>query len=331
MNGFIVEREELYRVIDTYHRDHFLRRLVANRDTYPPGLMYLSYLGHAVTTIEPYLSDQQRHALLFGKLAAGAPEDFSNTRLYSALSELTMLSSFARLGAIDYEARVRPGSRKDFECLAHFEGLEVEIEVKCPDLFPHQARRAERFQSDDRVVEEYATRIPGGASSGSILPKDNKVKDFLEDANEKFSSAGTRTERRYSLLCVSWSHLLNEPLGYCLGLAGLFTDRSFARDEADRPLTFENVDGVLVTDALGWHNDNFGRDEFVRNPFDLARLENYLIFNPRSSHRIPPLVPDVLNCAVVDEAWARRNLPDATIWLKWPFTAGSDEATPGPS
>jgi hypothetical protein len=127
------------------------------------------------------------------------------------------------------------------------------IEVKCPRLLDHQARRGRA----DRHVP--ARGIAGDgmradqAQNGALeiaWPRDNPIKDFLESAETKF--AGFPSAKPISgVLVIVWDDHFYEPISSLRHPeSGLFTEASFARDDNGDRLTFSAVDGVVVIGLL---------------------------------------------------------------------------------
>ena len=313
-----ITRDELYERIQTFAPEHFFRRFAEASD-YPPGHLYLACLGHALNSIQSGLSSLAFKKTLEERLRAG-PKHFINTQLYDALSKLTVLCWLTELGHdLKYEPVLRGGGRNP-DVLWMSVPFEVEIEVKCPDLFPTTLQKYDLFGSNQPIISEHRFRSLGGVPAGvEILPQDNKVKDFLISANNQFTPRETRQTDRYSLLCIAWSHEEKEALAYLLGLSGLLTSRTFHCDAAGEPITHSNIDAVLVTDIQGAHNDWFSREGTFANPFMLASSRRYLVQNPGSPMILPNELIASLQCEVVDEHWVDSSVAQI---ISWPLRLG---------
>lgn len=136
------------------------------------------------------------------------------------------------------------GSGKNPELSIEFDKYEIGVEVKCPSLLEHSEDRLRKpFQIPARSLarEGLNSILDGEESENVILPRDNPVKDFL------ISSNNTREKRFYGVLPIVWDDFIFEPISALISTSsGLFTQRSFARDEDDKPLKFENVNGVVI-------------------------------------------------------------------------------------
>ena len=96
------------------------------------------------------------------------------------------------------------------------------------------------------MFEGLATTNPD-PDSDITLPRDNPVKDFLISANEKFDVFKAEHELFQGVLAIVWDDHIYEPISSLLNEAsGLFTERSFAKDENGNVLHFPNVDAVVL-------------------------------------------------------------------------------------
>lgn len=308
---------EFHRLLTTvrqYPTGHFLRTLVES-DLFVPGWVFLRQLYDALVTLEPFLKEDQQDDLLNRKLrAAGAGGNFDKDSLYSSLFEVTVLSSAARVCSyLAYEPRVRPGSTKNVEGLAIVRGINLEIEAKCPALFDYTQQFRTLSASNLYAVNQYLTRTPGPRPEGgdTVLPQDNRVKDFLVSADEKFS--GTFSNTRTSLLFIAWSHDVGEPLQALLGRSGLLTSDSFARR------TYPNIGGIVVSDSYGLFNDVFARPNYRVNPLAFTQADSYFIQNPAAPD-VPEVVWRLFAKRIADQRWVRSRVPE---WIMWPLHSSS--------
>lgn len=302
-----LSREDFLAIVQTYPEGHHLRRFAETPD-YPPGHMYLSYLGNALNLVRQCTSDDEFRKLLHERLRTGRTT-FVKTQLYATLSEITIVCWLTEFGGkVRYQPALSKTSRNP-DVYWEWVDQEYDIEIKCPDLFPSTLKAYDLLASDKEIVLEQLFRLPGGPIEGiDLLPQDNKVKDFLEHANEQVTKRSDRGLNRRSLLCITWSHRENEALVYLLGLSGLLTDRSFHRDALDQPVTYPNIDGVLVTNVLGLHNDWFGKAGMYGNPFRLQNARRYISHNPSSPTPIQDNLKTALSLLIIDEAWVDKNI-----------------------
>ena len=120
------------------------------------------------------------------------------------------------------------------------------FEVKAPSLLNHQRSRQERslqiptrgifpLEHIDEIIENRDT----------TLPRDNPIKDFLVSGEEKFSDFDLGDGA--NILVIVWDDFIYEPIGSLINdQSGLLTQGSWFRDEEDQPITFPNIDGVVV-------------------------------------------------------------------------------------
>jgi hypothetical protein len=141
------------------------------------------------------------------------------------------------------------GSKKNPELTVEVGDMFVAVEVKAPSLLAHQdARREHEAQLVARsgYLEEISRAV--GGKDKVLLPRDNPVKDFLISADAKFAPfRASVTGDFYGVLVIVWDDYIQEPLNSLVHpRAGLFTQNSFALDESKKPLSFSNVDGVIL-------------------------------------------------------------------------------------
>ncbi|MYN05369.1 hypothetical protein GTP41_25040 [Pseudoduganella sp. DS3] len=120
------------------------------------------------------------------------------------------------------------------------------FEVKTPSLMAHiRNRNRAGVQIPGRALER--ERIEAIAANENVtLPRDNPIKDFLVDANEKFRQFKARNEEK-SVLIIVWDDFLYEPIT-ALGheRCGLLTPNSYFRDADDNAIEFPHIDAVIL-------------------------------------------------------------------------------------
>jgi len=122
------------------------------------------------------------------------------------------------------------------------------VEVKAPSLLSHiKIRENNPTQLSARIYSKEQIEQLFGAEDGITLPRDNPVKDFLISAEEKFKPFKEENPEFSGVLVIVWDDYIYEPISALLHeRSGLFTPKSFAVDEEGTPLTFPNVDGVII-------------------------------------------------------------------------------------
>ena len=160
------------------------------------------------------------------------------------------------------------------------------------------------------------------------LPRDNPVKDFLLSADAKFADYESYRAEALRVLVIVWDDFCNEPIAALLNEnAGLLTPNSFCRDPSDAPVTFPNVDGIIVIrhqhqllhstrcepliddleDAFGYHHDGFPPKAFITVP---------------GGRPVPDSVLRALNAVPLSECMGAEYRPtDLVMWF-----GGSDDS-----
>lgn len=120
------------------------------------------------------------------------------------------------------------------------------VEVKCPRLVSHRANRNQsswQFTARDIVDPQDLEGFEGGV----VLNKDNPVKDFLASADGKFAEFHSADPKFRSILVIVWDDSIYEPLSALMApSSGLLTPNSFHKRDDGLPVTYQNVDAVLV-------------------------------------------------------------------------------------
>lgn len=132
------------------------------------------------------------------------------------------------------------------------------FEVKAPSLLDHaQHRSANAVQLPTRAFPlEQAKNLFG--ADGITFPRDNPVKDFLQSADEKFQPFKIKGDVT-GILVIVWDDFIYEPITALVHeRSGLLTSNSFARDEDGQPLTFPNVDAVILIRHLMYFENAAG-------------------------------------------------------------------------
>lgn len=175
-------------------------------------------------------------------------------QLKQILSELLIVSHLSeQYPDAQFEDEPTIGdSRKNPEITITTEGYTLGVEVKSPKLREHVQQRAIRTaQIPGRLPFAQQMIELSGGKEKVTLPRDNPVKDFLISANGKFKGFKEQIDKFYSVLVIVWDDYIYEPITSLTNkFSGLFTENSFAKDENDKPLQFENVDAIIIVRQL---------------------------------------------------------------------------------
>lgn len=144
----------------------------------------------------------------------------------------------------------RRAAKKSPDFLVRLGDRTIGIEVKAPDLGAHRRTRNKNLmQLSERGIlhSDHARGL-----QDVTLPRDNPVKDFLISAQAKFEvERGAGHGQLETLLVIVWDSYAYEAITALIGpTSGLLTDKSFARTADGKPLTFDAIGGVLVTQHL---------------------------------------------------------------------------------
>jgi hypothetical protein len=161
-------------------------------------------------------------------------------------------------------------------------GIYYAVEVKAPKLLKHQQMRS---QGGIQYTSRWNFSPFGENVEHIIYPRDNPIKDFLISAQAKFNEYVTIYPDDFRLLFIVWDDYIYEPISALQHpSSGLFTSRSFARDEKGQPLTFDLVDGVIILRHLHQFklalaeqeliNDIVHPFQYVNKPFPCAFIQN---------------------------------------------------------
>lgn len=198
-------------------------------------------------------------------------------------SEVTIVDYIIR----NYEGfknEPRYNGKKNPECSFEYGGRTINVEVKCPNMSKRIKQEnlggiklfaSERFPNKDsytQAEEIIKSTIKDAQNVHSINRLDNKLKDYLKSAHEKFPSSSISY---FNILVVALDIIqdMDEWYSYLLGDKGAFTDKTYIEDD------YSNVDAVLITNVQHGHMaDN------VDLSINCWKLENYvslLILDPR--------------------------------------------------
>lgn len=123
------------------------------------------------------------------------------------------------------------------------------VEVKCPSLIQHQFARSKcNIQLPTRAMPRQAAEgdTRDVQNIGTVLPRDNPLKDFLISSEEKFSSFILNKER-IGILVIVWDEYMYEaisPLKH--DICGLLTENSWYRNPDGDAIKFLNIQYVLI-------------------------------------------------------------------------------------
>lgn len=202
-------------------------------------------------------------------------------------SEVTVVNYILRHYS-DFQYEPKYHLRKNPECSFQYEGRTVNVEVKCPNLLKRIEQEqsdgvhifaAERFPDKDSyesavqtVQSEIKVDKPNEVKTQVVDRLDNKLKDFLISAHQKFPDSNHNC---FNILVISLEILsdMDEWYSYIFGDTGVFSSKSFVSED------YSNVDAILLTNIQSGHTS-----DKVNLEVNCWEFENYLsllLFNPQ--------------------------------------------------
>lgn len=143
------------------------------------------------------------------------------------------------------------GSKKNPELLLIHPMWSALIEIKSPSMFRHLRDAAKHDTQLGARLGDPAVFDSISKTGRATRPLDNKLKDYLVSADGKFEGFRGQTPKPTTFLYVAWTQYLFEAISpLCNEMSGLFTPRSFYRDEYDNAIQFPSVDAVIVSDHM---------------------------------------------------------------------------------
>ncbi|QBF26781.1 hypothetical protein EXN22_14170 [Pseudomonas tructae] len=251
-----------------------------------PPAAYRRELALVLECIGEHLTQREFEALVYKKLRLedSAPAE---PQYLQAAVELTVCTHYALNFPSDfvYEDKVVPP--RDVDCSFRSEGYKFNVEVKCADYTTKQEidsgsqfiiRAIGRMPDyNDTVAQLQETFASGGNSLTKGLHMDNKLKDYLCDAHEKFPDETDLSQ--YNVLVVgcddAWD--MQQWEGYLTGQQGMFTEDSFVD-----PARYGNVDLVVLTNLYHRHKSVTDKDK-LEGHWTFANAFSLLYENPKSN------------------------------------------------
>lgn len=266
-------------IIDvTNHKHSYLRNNTKIEKKYFEGL------SSSLNQIKSSLSSKEFSSLIKDKLQVTAKK-FNEAQYLQAACELTICAYLAKKynNGFEYEPKLNPP--KDVDCCFEQNGFKVNIEIKCADFSKKKdidSQHALKLGSFGRApnykeFEELAQKIAAHTDMALIKQQhmDNKLKDFLLSAHEKFSD-NSGEELNILAICCDDASDIQKWFGYMYATEGLFSPESFFKDFS----LFNSVDVVLLTNLHHRHSDYSIKDK-ISNHWDFEQSFNLIFSNPK--------------------------------------------------
>lgn len=268
-------------LINNTSDNHPLKQAYLNKHRY-----YTDFI-EAMAVLEENLTKKEYRNLLkkfqFDK-------EYDNQKYLQIVSELNVLYYVLRFhnNSFRYEPKYNNGYNP--ECSFEFKNININIEVKCPNMEKRIASEerntlkifsAERVPDHKLMVNEISKLIePNVERSGYIgveetFRMDNKLKDFLKGAQDKFPVS---TDLNFNVLIISLEIIpdMDEWYSYIFGETGVYTQNSFVEEN------YENVDAILLTIPVDGHARWCHYGEI--NVWKLEETISLLFLNPDRQH-----------------------------------------------
>ncbi|MCM3006323.1 hypothetical protein [Priestia koreensis] len=217
-------------------------------------------------------------------------KDYDRQRYLQTVSEVNVLYYVLRVhnNSFRYEPKYNKGYNP--ECSFEYRHKSMNIEVKCPNMEKRiaaeerdtlkifSAERVPDYKSNvNDILELIGSNIENNGYSGleELFRMDNKLKDFLKSAQDKFPIS---TNLNFNILAISLEIIsdMDEWYSYIFGENGVFTQRSFVEEE------YGNVDAILITTPACGHAGWCCYGEV--NVWKLEETMSLLFLNPNREH-----------------------------------------------
>ena len=265
-------------IVSNFKVTHPLQKAYANQNRYWTDFLDLH------SDYKQHLSTQDyEHFLSKCRLDC----EINNAQYLQFASEVTIVDYVIR-NYKDFKNEPQYNNKKNPECSFGYEGRTVNIEVKAPDLRKRASQEdsrdtkiyaAERFpnkQSYEHALEFIKTNMNENKNIQVVDRMDNKLKDYLLSAHEKFPDSSTSY---FNILVIAVDTIpdMDEWYSYIWGDNGVFTEKTYVLEN------YNNIDAIMLTNVQHGHMaDN------VDLTVNCWKLENYmslLFLNPKKNDK----------------------------------------------
>ena len=254
--------------------EHPLKQALLNNHHY-----YADFVEAANSICNSFSNNQFRSFIDKFKVNKG----YDYWQYLQSASELTVLYYIKRYynNGFNYEPKLNENSNMNPECSFLDNGIQVNVEVKCPNL----QKRIEQ-ESSPKLKVSLGHRIPGLGGDGKVNKifrsdernspiqlverLDTKLRSFIENAQKKFPES---TDKNFNILVISADILgdMDDFYSGLFGLEGAFTEQSFITNEYDR------IDAIMLTNIMSGHINWAKQDS---DTWHLEQYVNILLLNP---------------------------------------------------
>lgn len=249
------------------------------------GIQYKNGALSALRIMEKKLSKKELSGLIEKKLQTKT-KSFNESQYIQSACELTLCTYFANLcpETFKYEPKINPP--KDIDFSFQSAGYDINVEIKCADF---TSKKELDTQSKTLKLGSMG-RTPGfddqfntlekliGENSDYSLAKqkhmDNRLKDYLLSAHEKFDNEDIDSTLNVLAVCCDDAADIQKWFGYMFFHQGLFTQNSFFDSRQ-----FNNVDVVLLTNLHHRHSEYTKKDK-ISDHWQFSSAFNLIFSNP---------------------------------------------------
>lgn len=244
---------------------------------------YLAGATAAINKLSNFVSKNELGKIKQEKLQCST-DTFNEFQYLQSAAELTVCSYFAEHYpyTFKYENKINPP--KDVDCTFEDKGIQFNVEVKCADFTQHQkiAKQdgihldAIGRNSDFYELEEQLKKVLANKDYPLLLSHhmDNKLKDFLKLAHEKFIQPSKLDHLNVLIVCCDTPLDMQKWVGYLFGNQGLFTEYSFSN-----PKCYDLVDYVVLSNVYHRHY-NYRIKNIITNHWEWIHAFNLAFLNP---------------------------------------------------
>jgi hypothetical protein len=240
----------------------------------------------ALSELRSFVSAKELNKIRSEKLQDNTKR-FLEHQYLQAACELTICAHFAKHHGSNFKYEHKTNPPKDVDCAFEDSGFQYNIEIKCADysvshhlhetegIFLNSLGRHPNYKEvQDDLNKAFATS-PKVIRLQAEQHMDNKLKDFLLSAHEKFTP--TNPENHINILFVCCNHPLDMQkwFGYLYENQGLFRHDSF-----HPPANYNHVDAVVLSNVYHRHYNYITKDK-VKNHWVLDEAFNIICSNPR--------------------------------------------------
>lgn len=250
--------------------------------------VYLTNLAIALSWISKVVQPKSFQHFLDYRLELSKTQ-ISKKQCIQALCEINVLSYFAKNypATFKYEPKLKVGSTKNPEMSYDYDGLTINIEVKCATfdnreklnknklhVLTHVVPNKEAVKADIEFISSLIKKTGTYEGAEEMKNMNNNLKDYLTGANDKFNPDSQLSDINCLIVGCDDPNDIDNWVNYLYGFKGLFklTDLFDYR-------AYELVDIVLLTNLY-----NLYKNPLLTADKDVFNLERTFIvgfLNPR--------------------------------------------------